>query len=345
MEQSVRGMWEHFTITKAWARTVLVDVEKERQDGQKAVGNRRDRTKTSWSLSGTGVTCALKVYLCVVHTTQGGQVIGKTLWKTSSKMAGSAHGVKVRECYNEVEAEDEFRLSIKQDILRQSTDFLWGIIVPTGGVEGVTLSYVWPHGHCFPLVDCFWWVSSGHGKKQCNWRYAACAGQYDWRAPNRVLVIQDSTDHREATVFRAHATPHGTCDNVMNKLRLLTNQQKDGNSPVGKIVSGLLEGSRSIVMEGLWKFIAVGNHEAVQVGGLQRETRSKKVVRTEFSGAVIREGADEPTLRAQEEGVVAYFHFRALDVATNVRTSQYLCSTCILRVVPVVRRPLRGNLE
>ena len=34
-------------------------------------------------------------------------------------------------------------------------------------------------------------------------------------------------------------------------LKLLTNQQEDGDSPVGKIVSGWLEKSRSIKMEGL----------------------------------------------------------------------------------------------
>ena len=49
---------------------------------------------------------------------------------------------------------------------------------------------------------------SGHGKKPCSWWCAACCGQYNVRAPNRMLVIQDSTDRREATVFRAHAPPH-----------------------------------------------------------------------------------------------------------------------------------------
>ena len=30
---------------------------------------------------------------------------------------------------------------------------------------GVTLSYVCPHCHRFPLEDYTWWISSGHGKK------------------------------------------------------------------------------------------------------------------------------------------------------------------------------------
>ena len=55
-------------------------------------------------------------------------------------------------------------------------------------------------------------MSSGHGDgnnrktKECNWWCAACGGQYDWRAPNRLLVRQDSVDPREANVFRAHGS-------------------------------------------------------------------------------------------------------------------------------------------
>ena len=103
--------------------------------------------------------------------------------------------------------------------------------------------------HCFPLEDYIWWVSSEHGEKQCGWWCAACGGQYDWRAPNRVLVIQDSTDQREAKVFRAHAAPQGTCDNLINALKFLTNQQKAGDSPVVTIVPGLLERTRSRTMD------------------------------------------------------------------------------------------------
>ena len=47
---------------------------------------------------------------------------------------------------------------------------------------------------------------------------------------------QDSTDRQEAKVFRAHAAPHGVCDNSINALKLLTNQQKDDDSPVKMVV-------------------------------------------------------------------------------------------------------------
>ena len=97
----------------------------------------------------------------------------------------------------------------------------------------VTLSYVCPHCSCFPLGDYIWWVSTGHGdgsnreKKHCNWWCAACGGQYEWRAPNRILVVQLAANANEAKVFKAHAPPLGLCDNQINALKLLANQQKD----------------------------------------------------------------------------------------------------------------------
>ena len=72
---------------------------------------------------------------------------------------------------------------------------------------------------------------------------AAYGGQYDWRNPNRILVIHDSTDRREATGFRAHAAPHGVCDNLFNALKLLANQQQGGDSLVEVLVEGLQERS------------------------------------------------------------------------------------------------------
>ena len=42
-------------------------------------------------------------------------------------------GGNVRECYNEVEQEDEDRPGIAQDILQMSTDFLRRIILPVDG--------------------------------------------------------------------------------------------------------------------------------------------------------------------------------------------------------------------
>ena len=35
-------------------------------------------------------------------------------------------------------------------------------------------------------------------EKQCSWWCAACGGQYEWRSPNRTLVIQDNMNRRDA---------------------------------------------------------------------------------------------------------------------------------------------------
>ena len=141
------------------------------------------------------------------------------------------------------------------------------------GVGGVTLSYICPLCYCFSLDDNIWWVSSRHGdgsnrkKKQCSWWYAACVVKYDYLAPNEILLVQLGANANEATVFRAHAAPLGLCDNLVNALKLLANQQKEGDSPIQSIVTGLHEGSRRGIMDGLGSFIAVS---AVDVGGLRR---------------------------------------------------------------------------
>ena len=75
----------------------------------------------------------------------------------------------------------------------------------------------------------------------CSWWCAACEGHYEWRAHNRILVVQLGTNANEAKVFKAHAAPLGLCDNLINALKLLANQQKDGDSTIQSIVTGLQE--------------------------------------------------------------------------------------------------------
>ena len=67
-----------------------------------------------------------------------------------------------------------------------------------------------PDRTCALVVVAFFLRTTfgGHGdgnhskkNKQCNWWCAACGGQYVWRAPNRLLAIQDSVfDPRESKV-------------------------------------------------------------------------------------------------------------------------------------------------
>ena len=75
-------------------------------------------------------------------------------------------------------------------------------------------------------------------------------GQCDWRAPNRVLVLQDDKNSRNVEVFRAHAAPQGMRDNLINALKRLTNKELGGDSAVKMVVPGLLEKSRHRTMDG-----------------------------------------------------------------------------------------------
>ena len=215
------------------------------------------------------LTCASGVCTCAKITIRGSQ----------------------RESCSEVVQEDVDRQSIVLEILLTSTDFLRRICVPVEGQGAVSMSYVCPHCHRFSLEDYIWWVSAGHGNKQCNWWCAACGGQYNWKAPNRVLVKQDSTDRREAKVFQAHAAAH----------KLFTNWKKDGDRTVKVMVQGLQERSRLKRMDGLRRFIMVDNDETVKVDELDENMESKKVVKTKFTidfrNPVVREGADELTAK------------------------------------------------
>ena len=127
---------------------------------------------------------------------------------------------------------------------------------------------------------------SGYGKEQCNWWSAACGDQYDWRNPNNILVIQESTDRQEAKVFRAQVVPQGVCDNLVKALKILANQHQSGDIPV-KIWSGYESSSRRTIT----KRLEVGDLEKAEsrVVGLE--------IAAGFPEAVVREGADELTLR------------------------------------------------
>ena len=87
--------------------------------------------------------------------------------------------------------------------------------------------------------------------------------------------------------------------------------QKDGGSPIDSIVTGVREKSRTGIVKALKNFVEEDNHNGVDVGCLRRGTRSIRVTKPQFSDAypeaVIREGADELTLRAEDVGSLGTF--------------------------------------
>ena len=132
---------------------------------------------------------------------------------------------RIREAFEKMAKDEAGSLSIVQGIMLKCTDFLRRIIAPTGGQGGVTLSYLCPHCNCFPLGDYIWSTR----RKHCSWWHAVCGEECEWRAPNRLQVVQTGVG---ASVCETHAAPQGLCENLINALKLLANQQKDGDSPI-----------------------------------------------------------------------------------------------------------------
>ena len=118
-------------------------------------------------------------------------------------------------------------------------------------------------------------------------------------------MVQPGTNEEEATVFSGRA-PQGLCENLINVLKLLANQQEDGDGPIQSIVTGLCKRSRKGLTEGLRNFIQVDNHRALVVGYLREGLGSFKVRRPKgeegYPEVKVRESPDEMTLRAEEVG-------------------------------------------
>ena len=139
----------------------------------------------------------------------------------------------------------------------------------------------------------------------------ACGeAKYEWTAPNRIPLVQPGVNANAAKVFRAHAAPLGLCDNLINALKLLANQQKDGDSKIQSIVTSLHERSRRGVMDGLRSFIKADNHRVTWVICVKAPDRfmcKKPNFSEAFRKAAIREGADEKTMRADKVGTLRAF--------------------------------------
>ena len=83
-------------------------------------------------------------------------------------------------------------------------------------------------------------------------------------------MVQLGVHATETKVFKSYAAPLGLCDNLINALKFLANQQNDGDSPMQSIVAGLHERSRKGIMEWLRSFIEEDHHRAVDVGHLRK---------------------------------------------------------------------------
>ena len=162
---------------------------------------------------------------------------------------------RIEEAFERVAQDGAEKLGIVQEIVIRSTDYLRRIIVPVGGQGGVTMSYLCPHCNNFPMEHYIWWVS-GRTRRN-NWWCAICGERYDWKQPNKLLVVQTEESVEQAKVFKAHAVPQGLCGNLINALKLLANQQEDGDGLLQNIVKDLGKESRKGLTDGLREFIRI----------------------------------------------------------------------------------------
>ena len=76
----------------------------------------------------------------------------------------------------------------------------------------------------------------------------------------------------QANIFKAHAVPQDLCANLINALKMLANQQEDGDGLLQNIVTNLGKGSRKGFTDGLRDFIRVDGWRALDEGALRRGT-------------------------------------------------------------------------
>ena len=116
---------------------------------------------------------------------------GKNIKNTLSTEAEATEWAfdRVKEAFEQVTKDEAKKFSIVQKIMIRRTDYLRRIIAPAGGQGGVTMSYLCLRYDSFPLEDYVWWVSGG-GKGRNSWWCAICGEKYDWKQPNRLLVVQ-----------------------------------------------------------------------------------------------------------------------------------------------------------
>ena len=102
--------------------------------------------------------------------------------------------------------------------------------------------------------------------------------KYDWKQPNRLLVVQTGESVNQAKVFKAHTVPQGLCGKSINAVKLLANKQEDGDGLIQNIVTNLLcVESRKGLTNGLREFLKIYNHRSIEEGHLNEGLRTLKL--------------------------------------------------------------------
>ena len=92
----------------------------------------------------------------------------------------------------------------------------------------------------------------------------------DWEEHKSIFRAQEIGESiHQAKVFKAHAVLQGFCGNLIDALKLLANQQEDGDGFIQNIVRHFGERSRKGLTQGLREFIEIDNQRALEVRHLK----------------------------------------------------------------------------
>ena len=194
----------------------------------------------------------------------------------------------------ELVAQDEARkVSIVQEIMIRSTDYLRRIITPVGGHGGVTMSYLCSNCNSFPLEDYIW-----------EKKGATIGGV---RSVKRNTIGSNQTGFWSYKQVKV-SIRQGLCANLINALMLLAKQQEGGDGLIQNIVTNPVKRSRKGLTEGLREFMKIDIERALEVGYLNRGMGTFEVRKPNVPEGclevMVRENLDELTLRGEEVGTL-----------------------------------------
>ena len=76
-----------------------------------------------------------------------------------------------------------------------------------------------------------------------------CGKKYDWKQPNRLLVLQTGDSVEQAKVFKAQAVLQGLCANLINVLKLLAKSARRWRWSLTEYSEGRLTMSAPVMLD------------------------------------------------------------------------------------------------
>ena len=160
-EPYLRGMWEHFSCERSKAKKFRQLADEEKQA----------RIQGQWQQESPAREYLEQVKCC--HDTdcnepmmkKGFTALKNGTWEEyketlRKKMKASEWAFdRIKEAFELVAQDEAEKMSIVQEIMIRSTEYLRRITAPVGRQGGVTMSYLCQHCNSFPLEDYVWCVS------------------------------------------------------------------------------------------------------------------------------------------------------------------------------------------